>query len=67
MIDMFIRESDLPRELNEKRKKKTQEAIDAMARSWEGSPGEPATAPAASTQPGAAATQAGTQPARAAG
>jgi hypothetical protein len=71
MIDMFIRESDLPRELNEMRKKKTQEAIDAMARSWEGSPGEPAavpaTAPAANTQPGAAATQAGTQPARAAG
>jgi hypothetical protein len=71
MIDMFIRESDLPRELNEMRKKKTQEAIDAMARSWEGSPGEPAavpaTAPAASTQPGAAATQAGTQPAQAAG
>jgi hypothetical protein len=70
-MDVFIRESDLPRELNELRKKRTQEAIDALARAWEGSPAEapavPATAPAATQPAPAAATQPSTQPARAAG
>ncbi|HVX84194.1 MAG TPA: hypothetical protein VH253_05205 [Phycisphaerae bacterium] len=59
MMEVFIHESDLPPELNEVRKRKIQEAIDGMERSWEGgeakggspAPAVPATAPAA-TQPG---------------
>jgi hypothetical protein len=46
--DIFIRESDLPPELNELRKKKIEEAVASLEKSWN----EPAaTQPAATTKP----------------
>ncbi len=57
LMDVYIRESDLPAEVNDVRKKKIQEAIDAMQRQWEGSP---ATAPAPEELP--VTTQPATQP-----
>lgn len=49
IMDVYIRESDLPPDLDELRKKKIQEAIDALQKSWssETTPPATATAPAA--------------------
>jgi len=57
LMNVVIRESDLPPELNDLRKQKIKEAVELLERAWL------AKGPVPTTQPGVAATQAGTQPA----
>jgi hypothetical protein len=71
VMEVFIRESDLPPEVNDLRKRKIQEAIEGMQKSWEAAvvkegdphpaPTVPATAPGGPS-PGASAPAPATQP-----
>ena len=56
-MDIFIKESDLPPALNDLRKKRVQDAIQALQKAW--TAGAPASAPAAASGP---ASSPATQP-----
>ena len=60
MMNVVIRESDLPPELNDLRKEKIKEAVQLLEHAWLAKAPPPATQPA--TQP--AATEPATQPVR---
>jgi hypothetical protein len=50
-MDLLLRESDLPRELNERRKKAIREYVDALQKQWSAPPAAPPAPPAPPTPP----------------